>query len=117
VHGLRELRVLDALPHLRDLVSLAFTELLLNSFELLSQVVLTLGVAHFLLRLRLDLAFELEQRDFPRQRVDNGLEFFRGIFFLEQRLFFCRVDVEKRCQHVQESQRVIDVHDHAAQFL
>ena len=115
--GLRELGVLDALPHLRDLVALAFTELLLDRFELLSQVVLTLGVGHFLLRLRLDPPFELEQRDFTCQRVDDGLELLREIDVPRAGPAFRRFDVEERCQHVQKSQWVVDVHHHAAQLL
>ena len=62
------LRVLDPLAQLRDLVALAFAELLLDRLQLLAQVVLPLRVGHLLLRLRLDLALQLEQRDLARQQ-------------------------------------------------
>ena len=49
-----------------ELVAFAFTQLLLDRLQLLPQVVLPLRVCHLLLRLRLDLALELEQRNLPR---------------------------------------------------
>jgi hypothetical protein len=66
--------VLDALAQLLQLVAFAFAQLLLDRLHLLAQVVLTLRVGHLLLRLRFDLAFELEQRDLARQRGGDRLQ-------------------------------------------
>ena len=71
VHGFRQLRVDDALPYFGNLVAFAFTQLLLDGLHLLAQVVLPLRVGHLLLRLRLDLALHLEERDLARQRAFN----------------------------------------------
>ena len=73
VHRLGQLRVLDALAQLRELVAFALAELLLNRLQLLAQVVLPLRVGHLLLRLRLDLALQLEQRDLAGQRAGDDL--------------------------------------------
>ena len=79
--ALGQLGVLDALAQLGELVALAFAELLLNRLHLLAQVVLTLRVGHLLLRLRLDLALQLEQRDLARERRgDRSRSFFSRSF-------------------------------------
>ena len=74
VDRLGQLGVLDALAQLRQLVAFAFAQLLLDRLQLLAQVVLTLRVGHLLLRLRLDLALQLEQRDLARQRRGDRLQ-------------------------------------------
>jgi hypothetical protein len=62
----------DARLELPGLVALALAQFLLDGLQLLAQVVLLLRVRHLLLRLRLDLALQLEDRDFAReQRVDQ----------------------------------------------
>ena len=78
--------VLDALAQLGELVAFAFAELLLDRLQLLAQVVLPLRVGHLLLRLRLDLALQLEQRDLARQRRGDRLQLLEQVVFLEQRL-------------------------------
>ena len=102
---------------LGKLVAFAFAELLLDRLQLLAQVVLTLRVGHLLLRLRFDLALQLEQRHFARQRVGDRLQLLQEVVLLEQRLLVRRLHVDERGQHVGEAQRVLDVHDDAAQFL
>ena len=106
-----------ALAQLGELVAFAFAELLLDRLELLAQVVLPLRVGHLLLRLRLDLALQLEQRDLARQRGGDRLELLEQVVLLEQRLLVRRLHVEQRGQHVGQAQRVVDVHDDAAQLL
>jgi hypothetical protein len=117
VHRFGQLCVLDALAQLRQLVALALAELLLDRLELLPQVVLPLRVGHLLLRLRLDLALQLEQRDLARQRAGDRLQLLQQVLLFEERLLVGRLHVDQRCQHVREPQRVIDVHDDATQLL
>ena len=117
VHGLRQLRVLDPLAQLGELVALAFAELLLDRLELLAQVVLALRVGHLLLRLRFDLALQLEQRNLARQRGRHRLELLEQVVLLEQRLLVLRLHVDERREHVRQPQRVVDVHHDAAQLL
>ena len=62
----------------RELVAFAFAELLLDRLQLLAQVVLPLRVGHLLLRLRLDLALQLEQRDLARERRRDRLQLLRA---------------------------------------
>jgi hypothetical protein len=113
-HGLGQLRVLEPLAQLGELGPLALAELLLDRLELLAQVVLPLRVAHLLLRLRLDLALQLEQRDLARQGGGHGvLQLLQQVVLLEQRLLVGRLHVDERRQHVRQPQRVVDVHDDA----
>ena len=117
VDVLRERCVLDALAQLGELVALALAQLLLDRLHLLAQVVLTLRVGHVLLRLRFDLALHFEERDLPRQRLLDSLELLQQVVLFEQRLFLFRLDVDERRQDVDEPQRIVDVHDDAAQLL
>ena len=113
----RKLRVFHPLSQLGDLVAFAFAQLLLDRLQLLAQVVPTLRVGHFLLRLRFDLAFELQQLDLARQRVRDRLQLLDEIVLLEHRLLFGRLHVEERGQHVREAERVVDVHHDRPQLL
>ena len=117
VHALGQLRVLDPLAELGDLVAFAFTEFLLNGLELLAQVVLTLRVGHLLLRRRLDLAFDFEQRDLARERRGDDLELLQQIVRLEHLLPVGRLHLDQAGEDIGEPQRVVDVHDHAAQIF
>ena len=117
VHGLGKLRVFDALAELGDLVAFAFTEFLLNGFELLAQVVLTLRVGHLLLRRRLDLALHFEERDFARQRRRDDLELLQQVVRLEHLLPVGRLHLDQAGQDVGQPQRVVDVHGDAAQIF
>src|SRR4029078_7373156 len=67
-------RLRQTIPKVLDFGLLAFSELVLDGLELLAQVVLPLSVGHFLLRGRLDLSFDLEERDLAIERVGDRLE-------------------------------------------
>ena len=74
---------------------LALSELVLNRLELLPQVVLPLGVAHFLLGFGLDLALQLEERDLAIERIGDGLQFGHGIVGFEDALLLVGLDIEE----------------------
>src|SRR5688572_5288236 len=114
---LGQVRVLDALAQLLELVAFAFAQLLLDRLHLLAQVVLTLRVGHLLLRLRFDLAFELEQRDFALQSGGDRLQLLEHVVLFEKRLLVDRLHVDQRREHVGEPDGIFDVHDDVAQFL
>ncbi len=57
----RQLGLLNPLPQLGQLIAITIAKLLLDRLELLAQVILPLRIGHLLLRLRLDLTFQLEQ--------------------------------------------------------
>ncbi len=65
----RQLRFSNPAANLRSLRLLAFSELFLNRLQLLAKVILPLSVGHLLLGGGVDLAFELEQRDFTCERI------------------------------------------------
>jgi hypothetical protein len=106
--------MLDPRAQLLQFIAFTFAELLLNRFQLLAQVILTLRVGHLLLRLRLDLAFQLEQRHFSRERRGDGLQLLEHVVLLEQRLLVEGLHVDQRGQNVGEANRVVDVHDDVA---
>ena len=89
----------------------------LDRLQLLAQVVLPLRVGHLLLRLRLDLALHLEQRDLAREGVGDRLQLLEQVVLFEQRLLVGRLHVDERREHVGEPQRIVDVHDDRAQLL
>ena len=93
---------------LLDLVALALAELLLDRLQLLAQVVLPLRVGHLLLRLRLDLALHLEQRDLARERLRHHLELRQQRVGLEQLLLLVGRHVEQAAEQVRQPQRVVD---------
>jgi hypothetical protein len=101
--------------HLR-FVGLAFAQLLLNRLELLPQVVLTLGVSHFLLRLRFNLALELEHRHLAREQRVHQLELLDQRVGLEELLPLLGLDVEHRRQQIREAQRILDAGHELAHF-
>ena len=107
----------DLLAQQLDLVGLALAQLVLNGLELLAQVVLPLRVGHLLLRLRLDLALHLEQRDLAGQRGRHRLQLRQERVGLEQRLLVGDRHVEQAAEQVRQAQRVVEVGDDAAQFL
>ena len=113
----RQLRVGEPLADLLRFRLLALAELVLNRLELLAQVVLPLRVGHLLLRRRLDLALQLEQRDFPRQRVGDRLQLGDRIVGFENPLLLVGLDVEQARQHIRQAQRIVDAHHQAAQLL
>jgi hypothetical protein len=113
----RQLGVFDPRAQLGELVAFTLAKLGLNGFELLAQVVLALRVGHLLLRLRLDLALQLEERHFARQRAGEDLQLLQEVVLLEQRLLVAGLHVEDGRQHVGEPQRVVDVHHAAAKLF
>ena len=117
VDRLRQVGVVDARAQLGQLGALALAELLLDGLHLLPQEVLTLRVGHLLLRLRFDLALQLEQRHLARERGGHRLQLLDEVVLLEDRLLVRRPQVEQRGQHVDEAQRVVDGHDQPAQLL
>ncbi len=98
----------DPRAQVLDLVAFAFAKLLLNRLHLLAQVVLLLRVGHLLLRLRLDLALELEHRDFARQQRVHQLELLRQRIGFEQLLFLLGLEIEHRPEQVRQPHRVVD---------
>jgi hypothetical protein len=115
--ALGQLCGLDARAQLRKVVAVALAEFLLDRLHLLAQVVVTLRVGHLLLRLRLDLALQFQQRHFSSQCAGDRLQLFDEVVLLEQRLLVLRLHIDERGQHVDEPQRIFDVHHDAAQLL
>ena len=79
---LRQLRGRDPVAQFLGLGAFLLAQLLLDRLELLAQVVLPLRVGHLLLRLRLDLAFQFEQRDLAAERVGDRLQLHRQLFLV-----------------------------------
>ncbi len=106
--GVGKLGLVDALAEVAGVGGVRLAEFVLDRLELLAQVVLPLRVAHLLLRLRLDLALELEQRDLALQRGRNRVELDHELVLLEQQLLVVGLEVEQAREDVGETQRVVD---------
>ena len=113
-HGLRQVRVGDALAELLDF-GVALAELRLNRLHLLPQHVLPLGVGHLLLGLGLDLALQLEHVDFARERRRDGVELDDHVVFFQQPLLVLGLHVDQAGQQVRDAQRIVDVADERAE--
>ena len=89
-------------------------ELLLNRLQLLAQVVLPLRVGHFLLRLRLDLALQLEQRDLARAAPTTIAQLDGRLFSSSSSCLSSAFMSSRLRQQVGEPQRVVDVDEQRA---
>ncbi len=91
-------------------LAVAFAELGLDRLHLLAQQILPLRVGHFLFRLRLDLALELEHFDFARQHHRDRIELDRDAVLLEQALLVLGLHVEQAGEQIGDAQRIVEPH-------
>ncbi len=114
---LRQRSIVDAPAQVRDLGSFLLPKLLLDRLQLLPQVVLTLRVGHFLLRLRFDLALQFEKRDLARERAGHRLELHHEPVLFEELLLVLDLHVDQAAHEVREPHRLVDAHDDRAKLL
>ena len=105
---LRQMGLRDARPQLLALAVAALAELGLDGFHLLPQQVLPLRVAHLLLGPGFDLAFQLQDFDFARQRHRDRRQLDEDAVFLEELLLVLGLHVDQAGQQVGEPERIVE---------
>src|SRR3954464_7424325 len=108
---LRKVGLLDLPAKLRDLglLLVAFTELLLDRLQLLTEEVLALRVLHLGLHLGLDLRAELEHLELAVEDDRELAEACLDVGLLEQLLLLGRLEAHRRRDEVRERARVLGV--------